>query len=204
MGKDQIQDGRTISELELQTLLMERVDRLQEYIARRIPADIRRVVGPEDVLQEVWVAVFRGIGSFQADGADGFDRWLTTVTQRKLLDVIRDARRLKRGGGRQFDHNVQRRTSSYLDLFARISSGNRTPSSEDAACEAAHAVQIALCSLPEDYRAAITLRHLHGRAPAAIAKAMSKTQPAVRGLLYRGLLMMRERMEPAGRFFSDD
>ena len=203
MGKGQGQNGQTVNDSELRVLLMERAERLHTYVQKRIPEDMQRIVAPEDILQEVWLAVFRGIASFRADVPDAFDRWLTKLMERKLLDAIRSVRRLKRGRGHRIEHEARRRTTSYLDLFARVASKQRTPSSEDAAREATHAVQIALCSLPADYQRAIRMRHIEGRPHEEVAEAMEKSRSAINSLLYRGLRMLRDQLEPAGRFFNN-
>ena len=200
---DSTRRGGSNDQLRLQAKLEERAGRLHKYISSKIPAGVRRVIAPEDILQEVWLAAFKGIAGFTADGPDAFDRWLVVIAHRELGDAIRNARRLRRGGGHQTLANAQRCTSSYIDLFARATADQRTPSSEDAAREAAHAVQIALCSLPDDYQNAVRLRYLEDQSPEEIAATMGRTHPAVRGLLYRGLRMLRARLEPVGRFFSD-
>ncbi len=198
-----LQQNAQIDEALALGLLMERADRLQTYIRRSMPSDLMRLVSVEDILQEVWINVFGGLTSFRADGPDSFDRWLTSLVQRRLVDAIRKARSLKRGGKRRIGDRVQMRTTSYLNLFDRVACKQRTPSSEDAAKEAVHAVQIALSTLPEDYRCAITMRHLDGHSQAEVAVAMARTLPAINSLLYRGLRMLRARLEPARRFFSD-
>ncbi len=101
------------------------------------------------------------------------------------------------------EREARRRTTSYLELFARVTSKQRTPSSEDAANEAVHAVQITLGTLPDNYRCAITMCHIDGHSRAEVAEAMGKTYHAVNSLLYHGLRMLRERLGPAERFFSN-
>jgi RNA polymerase sigma-70 factor (ECF subfamily) len=192
-----------LDEATAQGLLMERADALHDYIRRALPSDLARVISAEDILQEVCISVFHGLAQFRADGPDSFDRWVTSLVQRRLVDAIRKARAVKRSGGRRIGDRAQLRTTSYIQLFERVASQQRTPSSEDAAKEAAHAVQIALSTLPEDYRCAITMRHIDGRSQAEVASAMARTLPAVNSLLYRGLRMLRSRLEPSRRFFSD-
>lgn len=49
----------------------------------------------EDFGQEVFVAVYRGIGSFQKDGRRGsFRRWLRTITNNKIRDRLRDHKKI--------------------------------------------------------------------------------------------------------------
>ncbi len=193
-----------LSDADLQILLMERAARLHDYVGRRIPPPMKSVLSAEDVLQEVWLAAFRALPDFNAHQPNALDRWLTTITDRKMVDAIRRARRVKRGGRHRMGRAGQRQTSSCLDLFGRIAGGQRTPSSEEGAREARHAVRIALDALPENYRQAITLFHLQGLSRAEVARAMQMSVSAVHGVLYRALAKLREHLGPAARFFSDD
>lgn len=176
---------------------------LGAYAAKKIPHSLRHFVVIEDVLQDVWIAAFRGFAGFRQEGPDAFDRWLISITQSRLVDAIRRARSLKRGGGERIAHEARQRTTSYLDLFASTGAKQHTPSGERAAKEAVHAVQVALGALPDDHRCAIMLHHINGQSRAEVAMVMQKTRPAVNSLLFRGLRMLRVRLEPAGKFFNN-
>ena len=193
-----------LRDADLQILLMERAERLHEEVERRIPASLKSLLSAEDILQEVWIAAFRGLSGFRADHPGALDRWLTTTADRKVLDAIRTARTLKRGGAHRIACPGQRRTSSCLDLFGRVACTQRSPSSEEGAREAQHAIQIALGALPDNYRQAITLFHLQGRSRAETAREMQTSVSALHGLLYRALGRLRRLLGPAKRFFSDD
>ncbi len=198
------QNDQLTDEIKFRGILLDHAGRLNRFIDSRIPVKLGQLITPEDVLQEVWTAAFRGKSSFTPDGPDSLARWLTRIAERKLLDAIRHARALKRYGRYAQAERTQDRSASFLTLFARVAAPNqRTPSSEDAAKEAARAVQIALCSLPDDYRCAVTMYHIEGRSRAEVAKRMGRTSPAVNGLVYRGLRLLRRRLGPAGRFFAD-
>ncbi len=190
--------GRTLSTVELQSLLVAGVRNLEEEVTRKMPAVCRRVISAEDILQEVWLAAFRGRASFRNDRPDAFDRWVTVLTERKLVDAARAARTMKRGSG-----HPGSRAASFGELFNRVASGSRTPSREVASREASRAVQIALCGLPEDWRRAIWLRHIEGRSPAEVAELMSRTVPAVRALLFKGMRELRARLGWSGMYFTD-
>lgn len=177
--------------------------RLRQYLATKIPTRLQGVISAEDVLQEVWLAAFQGLGNFRQDGPDALDRWLTCIAHRKLLKAIKTAQRVKRGGREVILQGNGNRVSSMLDLFVRVASPVRTPSSEAAAAEAADAVQIALASLPEARRRAIWMRHIEGKPCDEIATAMGKTKPAVNSLLFHGLQQLRDRLGDPARFLSD-
>lgn len=202
MGKERHEHERALSTSKLQVLLMSGAGHLRAYVHRKIPSDLKSIFSPEDILQEVWIACFRGVGTFRANEPDAFDRWLRTITDRKLVDAIRWAKRLKRGAHVRFDRTAQQRKTSLVDLFARVAANQRTPSSEEGAREASAAIQIALSSLPEDYRKAITLYHIDGKSQKEVAEAMEKSIPAVHGLLFRGMQKLRDDLGPAHNFLS--
>ena len=194
---------RTLTEAELQELLLSRANRLHRQAARKIPPRFKSVISAEDILQEVSIAAFRGLPSFREDRTDAFDRWMTTLVERKVVDACLAARTLKRGGDHLTVRNRRSRASSFLDLFDRVASSGRTPSREVSAKEATRAVRIALGSLPDDRRRAIWMRHIEGLSRAEIAEAMHKTDAAVNSLLFNGLRQMRRRLGRAAMFFSD-
>jgi RNA polymerase sigma-70 factor (ECF subfamily) len=186
----------------VEAMLLERADGLREFLQNRIPSQLQGTVGVDDILQQVWIAAFKGYSAFEMQGADAFDRWLRRIAERKLINAIRDARAVKRGG-RFCRVDAARDATSLLDLFAYVAGKDRTPSSEEGAREAVNAVQIAISSLPDDHRRAITMHHIEGRSHDEIAAALQKSLPAVNGILYRGMCRLREHLGPEDRFFSD-
>ncbi len=188
------------NEINPQRILFEHADRLHRYVSKRIPARYQSIISADDILQDVWLAAFQEIKSFQPDGRHAMERWLTRIAQRKLINALRFARAKKRDGTlRVLDAHRQ---TSYLDLFATIATAQRTPSSEDAAREAIHAVKSGLSSLPETYRTAVKLYYLDHRTRAEIASSMGISSPAVNSLLYRGLRKLRGELGHAGNYFS--
>ncbi len=169
----------------------------------KTPIELQHVISAEDVLQEVWIAAFRGLPGFRPQGEDAVDRWLTRIAQRAMINAVKAWGRVKRGGRRRQVHRDPDRASSLADLFARVASPGRTPSSEAAVTEAVDAVQVALASLPPARREAIWMRYIEGQLPEAIAKTMNKTPGAVNGLLFHGLRQLQERLGDAGKFLSD-
>ena len=53
-----------------------------------------------------------------------------------------------------------------------------------------------LRSLPEDYRLPLTLRYIAGADAETIGEQLGLTNGALRGLLHRGLKMLRDRLPP--------
>ena len=186
---------------------MPRAEWVYGFVERRIPAALASEIAPDDVLQEVWVAVFHGshLAEVVRLGAiGGLDTWLLTVTRRKLVDAIKKARCLQRGGGKRIKGcGAAGKTNSQWDLLALMTSPQRTPSSEESAKEAASAIERALSFLPEDYREVITLHHLEGLPHGDVAIIMQRSGPAVRGLLRRGMRALRQQMGASSQFFNE-
>lgn len=185
------------------SVVMRQAEPLHAYVSRRIPADLRGWLGVEDVLQEVWSCAFRAWAGVTLTGPLCVERWLMTITKRKLVDALRAARRLKRGGGRVTLRSTFSKASTHVDLFCRVTSAERTPSSTEAAAEAVAAIQVAFRTLVPNQRQAVLLTQIEGRSDAEAAELMDTSISALRGLVYRGLRKLRKEVGSAEDFFSD-
>jgi len=183
--------------------LMGRAQGLHDYVDANIPSRMRRIVSADDIMQDIWITVVRGASDITSTGSDEFDPWLTRIAQRRIADAIRRAGALKRGR-RDVIVYERRQTTSFADLFGRVSSSQDSPSKDVSTREAVHAVQIALAALPRDYRKVVTLRYIEGRSHDQIGNAMGRSRSAINSLLFRAMRKLKGLLGPAGRFFSDD
>lgn len=187
----------------LTLLLHESRRRLCEYVARRIPRALCGLLDPDDVVQEAHVAAFRSIRTFTPHRPDAFFRWLATIAVHKLRDATKLQRAVKRGGGRPPPMpGGWNADDSLLALLDRLSAPGRTPSRTAARREAVQAVQAALAGLPADQRQVVWLLYIQGRSAAEAARALDRTEPAIRGLCRRGLAALREQLGHASGFIS--
>lgn len=187
----------------LTALLAGSDDRLRARLTRRIPADWRSVISVEDVLQETRVAVFRNISSFESRSEDSFDRWLGTIALRRLRNVIRDCRALKRGGGRSpLRTTAPSLAGSVVALLELMESPDNSPSRDAAGAEAVAAVRAAIDRLPADYRDAVRLVYLEGHSVLEVATEMKRTERAVHNLCYKAKLLLREMLGSASRYLD--
>jgi RNA polymerase sigma factor (sigma-70 family) len=187
----------------LKLLLTKTRARLRAYISVQIPADVARVVDPEDIVQDTHGEVFRRIRTFESRGEDSFFRFTAAVAVNRLRNLIKSHRALKRGGGRaQASPRKKNIDDSSVDLFALLSGHGHTPSRSVARGEAIGAVQVALADLPEHYRQAIKLVHIEGKPVREVALAMGRTERAIHGLCRRALKMMQGQLGTESKFFS--
>ena len=187
----------------LQRLLLNHEEPLRRFIEQRLGADLRHLMAPDDVLQEVWIAAFRHSSRFHPSGKDSFENWLKSIATRTTINMAKAARRLKRGGGLRVLPGEWSPRSSYLALFNTVAGTDRTPSREVSLHEAEDAIRNVLAKLPEEPQRAVQMRFIEGKSFDEISKATGKTTPAVRSIIYRGLRQMRAQLGNSERFFSD-
>ena len=128
----------------LQDVLRVLRPRLLAYLQRRMPLELRRLLGPDDVLQDVWPEAFMRIHAFRPNGPDAFYRWLATIALNRLKDLIRAHRSQKRGGGKVIG-NGDEPTVAALSQLAVYS---RTPSASAADHEFMAAITRAMGVVP--------------------------------------------------------
>lgn len=187
-----------------QRVLISRIGRLREYVVRKIPRRFARLISPDDVLQEIWIAAHAKFEEVFANAGDpaAIDRWLMIVARNRLIDILRAVRCPQRNGAAELRLITERRMTTYSSLFDRLSTRARTPSQTIRAVEAAHTVGITLRGLSDERRQVIELRFLDGMSHREIAQVLNKSEAAVNSLLFQGLRDLRTRLGDAARFLS--
>jgi RNA polymerase sigma-70 factor, ECF subfamily len=189
----------------LEQALLIHYPKLLAYINRHFPADLRQRMGPEDVLQEAYIEVVRGIGGFKPNGPDSFYRWAATIARHKLADAIEAYYAVKRGG--RVGHfkpayNGTSDTGSLNGLLNQLRAGGDTPSQGMRAKEAVAALQVAIASLPEDMREVIQHHYIADLTIEQTAARMGRTPGAVRMLSHRAMQRLRATMGRASAYLS--
>ena len=180
---------------------------LSELIRKRISKRLSSKIDPDDVLQDLLLSMFHSAKAeevFRMHDAGELQAWLITLIRRTVSGIIRKLNSKKRGGGFHIygeSEDQDRSRASLLEVA--YDDEARSPSSTEAAIEVKHAMRAALSSLPLLYRRAVTLHYLESFPPNEVAKIMGKSLGAVRGLLYRGVRMLRARMGPADQWFNE-
>jgi len=160
-------------------------------VARRYVAD---AAAAEDIAQEVWVAVLRGLERFE--GRSSVKTWLLVICANRAKTAGVRARRMvpvDPGG-----------SSSAVDP-ARFDAGGAwiepptpfTDSIDDAASDAElrAAVRDGLAELGEPMRTVVTLRDVEGLPTAMVASVLELSEGNVRVLLHRGRARLRSAIE---------
>ena len=195
--------GSGVNEVALQAALMELAPGHRAYVESRMPPGLRRVMGPDDILQEVWVTAFRDFGAARVTDRKSLAGWTMTLVKRRLLDQIRATRRLKRGREFRPLHDAAPASRSVAQLLDQLALTTTTPSRRFASKEAEFAVRIAIAGLPEHQRQALWLHYFEGLKLEQIAQRTGRTVGSVKMLLKRSRDAMRESLGRASRFFSE-
>jgi RNA polymerase sigma-70 factor (ECF subfamily) len=161
----------------------ELVRRTSRLVYARLYLDTGDAHRAEDLLQETYLLAFRSIRGLE--GTAGFRRWLLTIAQRAAIDAGRRDARLKRLPPAAADTPL-----------ASIPGKEPSPAEHVGREELRQQVLGVLRSLPEDYRLPLTLRYIVGADAEEIGNQLGLTNGALRGLLHRGLKMLRDRLPP--------
>ena len=84
----------------LEELFLSYYDRLARRIERRLPANLRRTVSEEDILQQTFFAACQELPGFEYRGRWSVYRWLCRIAEFRLRDTAKAQQTAKRGGDR--------------------------------------------------------------------------------------------------------
>jgi RNA polymerase sigma-70 factor (ECF subfamily) len=136
----------------------------------------------EDLLQEAYLLAFRSISRLKK--AQDFRSWLLRIAQNAAIDAARRTLRKKRFGP----------TVPNSDALADVPSPVLPPGEQAEHQEMRDRVLAVLRSLPDEYRLPLTLRYIADADYDTIGRQLGLSNGSLRGLLHRGLKLLRERL----------
>ena len=162
----------------------ELVSRTARLLFAHLYLKTRDVHKTEDLVQETFLIAWRSIGEL-ADPRT-FRAWLSTIASSAFLDGLRREMRKKR--------NANRRAASGGERGEALDRGPGPAEEAAGADEKSRALRM-LESLPVEYREPLMLRYLAGADYDEIGKQLAISNGSLRGLLQRGMKLLRERMQ---------
>ena len=172
-------------------------DRYRTYLlllARmQLDARPRSRVEPSDIVQQTLLEAHARRQPFQGDEND-YLAWLRRMLANNLRDAWKALRRGKRDVAREQSLDVAVEQSS-ARIANWLAADQSSPSRRAIRAEDILQLADALALLPDAQREAIVLHHLEGWTLCEVAAQMERGEPAVAGLLHRGLKRLRELME---------
>jgi RNA polymerase sigma-70 factor (ECF subfamily) len=152
----------------------------------------RRSAQVEDVAQEAFIRVIRGLPRFDPQGSARLSTWILTVATRTCLNAMR---------GKQREVPLLDQPGEGVDGHrhggALPSQVAETPSPEQSAVERdlARRVETAMSRLPEEMRAVLVLRAYHDLDYPEIASALELEVGTVKSRLSRARTALREALQ---------
>lgn len=174
------------------------------FIRRIFPGALKSRYDPLDLYQTTMFEAFRRLETFQPINDAATLSWLFVLARRQVGMALRRERREKRGG--LLDEDEQSRSlqlgsglnnSQALFLLEQYAVYRRTPSQSAVRHEILLAVDRALSELPPHLGEAVRLRHIDGLSPEEVAEAIGKSERAASTLCYRGLRLLRQKLQAA-------
>jgi len=157
----------------------ELVRRTSRLVFARLHLETGDVHQAEDLLQETLLTAFRSL--HQLTEPEKFRPWLLRIAQNTAINAAKRNHRLKRTPGVNGPQRAVPR-----------------PDQQAVAEEERQQLLDVLRSMPEEYRVPLWLRYFGGADYETMQTQMGLTNGALRGLLHRGLKMLREELQRAG------
>ncbi|HUU96119.1 MAG TPA: RNA polymerase sigma factor [Phycisphaerae bacterium] len=186
--------------LALAKLLASYHPRLRAQAEALMDPAVRARLGPDDILQEVYLRVFRHIDRFEDRGPRSFLNWVYTILEHTLVDARRGAHRQIRDVDREAAAAAEAGDSSYCGLLDRVYANSDTPSRLLRRQEAVGALLASLSNLSDSYRHVVQLRFLEGLSVGEVAARLGISKAAVVTRTKRALTALRGRMDELGEF----
>ena len=137
----------------------------------------------EDIAQEVFITVYRSIGSFNERSS--ISTWIYRITVNKCLDHLRSQTRKKKGGLMNLGDNIDENKAVVFDH----------PGIKLEQKENARYLFDAINDLPENQKTAFILSHIEELPQKEIAEIMDISLKAVESLLQRAKANLRKKLE---------
>jgi RNA polymerase sigma-70 factor (ECF subfamily) len=153
-----------------------------------------RRVDASDIVQLTLLEAHEKRDAFRGESRTEMAGWLRTMLMNNVADAVRAMEREKRDIRRE--RSIEAEIS---DSFSRahdwLQADHTSPSQHLVRHEEQLALADALAELPADQSEAIILHHLEGQSLHELAVYFGRSEPAVAGLLHRGLKRLRQKLK---------
>jgi RNA polymerase sigma-70 factor (ECF subfamily) len=174
--------------IEAYTELLNRYTQKVHNLAVRIT---RNAEDAEEVLQDVFITVYRKIDKFE--GKSAFSSWLYRITANTAFMKLR---KRKQSVAVSLEEMSQPARDNIVSDRSDLSDTNVMCSKHELRDE----IERAVAKLPEEYRIIFVLRDIDGLSNQEVGGILSLSVPAVKSRLHRSRLMLRKRLQ---KFYDD-
>ncbi|MFO0890040.1 MAG: sigma-70 family RNA polymerase sigma factor [Isosphaeraceae bacterium] len=151
---------------------------------------LKAKLDPSDIVQQTLLQAHQAIDGFQGQAPEQLRAYLRRTLVRVIGHVLRDLGRDRRDVGRERSLEAAlERSATRLESW--LASDISSPEAQADRNERVARLAAALEALPEAQREAVTMHYLQGMPLVEIAANLDRSEPAVMGLLHRGLRGLR-------------
>jgi RNA polymerase sigma-70 factor (ECF subfamily) len=174
------------------------LDRYRAYLTllarTQLGGRFDRRLDASDIVQTTLLEAHQKMASFRGDAPVELAGWLRAILVNNVADAIRAQVREKRDIRRErsLEANIE---DSFARADAWLASEQSSPSQQLMRSEQQVALADAIACLPPDQADAIVHYHLRGMSLRELAEYFARSEPAVAGLLHRGLKQLRQMMQ---------
>ena len=152
------------------------VRRYQDMVFAMCFRAVRNVSDAEDISQEVFIRVFRNLGSFKRDAP--MKPWIYRITANRIYSFF---------GRRKNDREIS------ADSLPEMVSGNPQPDDEVFFKHSVETLINEIADLPEHYRSVMTMWFVMGMSYQEIADSLGKPIGTIRAHLFRARKQLKEK-----------
>jgi RNA polymerase sigma-70 factor (ECF subfamily) len=195
------EDAALVAELQAgsEQAFAQLIDRYHQPLYSLIARSLQDPADASDIAQEVFIKVFRSIGSFHGEAS--LRTWLYRIALREASNQRRWWSRHKRQevaidapGCASCDADGE---GDSLPIGAALADGGCSPFDFAAQAEVRERVEAALREVPEAFRTVVVLREIEGFAYEEIAEILQVNLGTVKSRLTRGRAILRGLLAPA-------
>ncbi|QDV66477.1 ECF RNA polymerase sigma-E factor [Rosistilla carotiformis] len=183
----------------LEELLLRNYDWMERYVKRFLPASNRSTLSPEDIIQDVYLQVFRKIGSFEPQGRGQLFAWLQTIARNTVFDALRKVKRSPSALCSQVAAGSESgELKGLIEELAVDKNSRVTQFAREK--ELRSAFWVAMGTLPTEYRQAVELLYVQELPIDEVAAQMGKTVDAIRGIRMRARKQLQASLVRLSRY----
>lgn len=176
----------------VEILLARHLPALEAFVRLRVGRAFGAREDASDVVQSTCRDLLERFDGFRHGGAQAFRHWLYATAARKIGDRFAYHGAERREAAREVASHA---ASGALDAaFGDLAS----PSQQAMGAELLERLQAAFSALDDDEREVVLLARVARLSRAEIARAMGRSENAVRNLLHRTLVRLAERLDVEG------
>ncbi len=171
--------------------LVERYSRAVFRLAYRMTGNEQDA---EDVVQETFLRVYRGLDRFEARA--NFATWLHRIAVNYSLDMLRARRQQPSGSSPGQRRPNDPSDAEYSEAARALVANDPAPDRLAYSGEVGRRVESALSRLSKLERAAFVLRHFEGVSIEEIGRALGLSAGATKNSVFRAVQKLRRELEP--------